>query len=156
MVWTFNEMTTAVETYPVANVTLEIVDVTFPGNALNIIEEGKFKVKVTNNGPLVLTGVTLKIKGLNGATVKDNGVLAQFVSEFVTQPLPTLAGHAGSQTPQFTSLLSFKAPGAPHASRNLFQATLEAWDCNTDHIMNGHSDPLDTVKASYAAEVANA
>ena len=33
------------------------------------------------------------------------------------------------------------------------KVTIEDWNCNTNHIMNGHSVPADPPKATYAAEV---
>ena len=110
----FDDFTNALETYPETGVQLEIVEVSFPDSVLNVEETATFRVKVTNTGPLNLTDVSLRIKGLNGATVANNGAAAPFVSEFVTQTI----GNA-----------------------------------NPDHIFDGHSDPLDTVRANFAAEV---
>jgi hypothetical protein len=152
MSFTFDEMTKAAETYAETNVQLEIVEVTFPGDALNVEEFGDFKVQVTNTGPLNLTNVTLRIKGLNGATVADNNVVAPFVSEFVTGAIPRVAAHGGSQLTT-GSPLKFKTPSSEQESQNLIKAALEDHDLDTDHIMNGHSDPLDTVRATFAAEV---
>ena len=149
----FDQMTTELAVYPVTNVQLEIVDVIIPGNALNSLEQGSFRVKVSNTGPLVLTGVTVRVTGQNGATVANNGAAAPFVSEFVTQALPTIGGHGDSQLTVGSSL-KFKAPAGAQASKTLVKATLEAWDANTDHIMNGHSDPLPNgPQGTYAAEV---
>ena len=120
----------AVGTYPATFVDLEIVDVVTPG-ALNTGDKPSFRVKVTNRGALELTGVTLKIKGLNGATVKQNGAAAPFVPEFVTatSQLATVGGHAplGTGSSQTTngSPFSFQAPGSAQPSRNLVQVTLE-------------------------------
>jgi hypothetical protein len=49
--------------------------------------------------------------------------------------------------------LKFKAPSAAQPSRNLVSATLEGWNATLNHILIGRSDPLDTVKATFAAEV---
>jgi hypothetical protein len=152
MTFSFNEMTTAVETYPTTNVTIEIIDVVITGSVLNVNETASFKAKVTNTGPLNLTGVTLRIKGMNGATVKDSGAAAPFVSEFVCAVLPTITGHGGSAITTGSSF-NLKAPAGAQASKTLVKATLEAWDANMDHILLAHSDPLDTVKGTYAAEV---
>lgn len=148
----FDDFTNALETYPETEVQLEIVEVNFPNSALNVDETATFRVKVTNTGPLVLTDVTLRIKGLNGATVANNGAAAPFVAEFVTQPIASVAAHGGSET-TVGSPLKFKAPGSAQEAQNLVRATLEDWNANTDHIFNGHSDPLDTVRANFAAEV---
>jgi hypothetical protein len=148
----FDDMTAALETYPVTDVDLEIVDVVTPGDVLNVSEVSTFRVQVTNRGPLNLTGVTVRIRGQNGATVANNGAIAPFVTEFVTQELPAIDAHGGSQL-TVGSPLKFKAPSGAQASKTLVKATLEAWNANTDHIFNGHSDPLDTPKGTYSAAV---
>lgn len=148
----FDEMTQAVADYPVDNVDIEIVNVVTPGNAVNVNEVSTFRVKVTNRGPLVLTGVTLRIRGQNGATVQNGGAASPFVDEFVTQALPTIDAHGGSQL-SVGSNMQFKAPGRAQASKNLVKATLEDWNPLLDHILNGHSDPLETPKGNFAAAV---
>lgn len=149
----FDDMNAALEAYPLTDVQLEIVDVTFPGSALNTGETGSFRVKVTNTGPLNLTGVTVRVSGQNGATVANNSVIAPFVPDFITQELPTIAAHGGSQL-SVGSPLKFKAPAAAQASKTLVKATLEAWDANLDHILLAHSDPMrDGPKGTYAAQV---
>lgn len=149
----FDDMTAAVETYPETYVDLEIVEVDTPGNALNEGERATFRVKVTNRGPLVLTGVTLQVSGMHGATVKNNGAAAPFVSSFITGELPTIDAHGGSQLTT-GSPLTFQAPAGAQALQTLVKATLEAWDVNLDHILNGHSDPhRDAPKGTYSDAV---
>jgi hypothetical protein len=154
----FDDMTTALETYPVANVTLEIIEVDFPGSALNARDEGTFRVRINNNGPLELTDVALKISGQNGATVANNGAAAVFVPEFVTQTnpvqqVPTVSGHNGSVVTT-GSPMKFKAPNGEQASKTLIKVTLEGWNANLNHILNGHSDPLPVApKGTFAAAV---
>jgi hypothetical protein len=149
----FDDMTAALASYPVTDVDLEIVDVVTPGDVLNVSEVSQFRVQVTNRGPLNLTGVTVRIRGQNGATVANNSVIAPFVSEFVTQELPPIDAHGGSQL-TVGSPLKFKAPSGAQASKTLVKATLEGWNANADHIFNGHSDPLgDAPKGTYAAAV---
>jgi hypothetical protein len=146
-------MVTDVEAYPETNVQLEIVEVTFSGSGINEDEHGTFRVKVTNTGPLVLTDVTLRIKGQNGALVANNGAAAPFVSHFVTQALPTIGAHNDSQL-TVGSPLKFQAPPEAAASQDLIQATLEDWNGSLDHIMNAHSDDqYGTAEATFAAEV---
>jgi len=142
MAFSFEDMTAAVEAYPAASVDLEIVDVVFPGSVINVNERPSFRVKVTNRGPLEMTGVTLRIKGVNGATVKQNGAASPFVSEFVTttSQLATIGAHGGSQTTN-GSPFSFAAPGSPQPNHPLVQVTLEDHNFTLNHILNGHSDP---------------
>jgi hypothetical protein len=154
----FDDMTTALETYPVANVTLEIIEVDFPGSALNARDEGTFRVRVNNNGPLELTDVTLRVSGQNGATVANNGAAAVFATEFLTsispvQQVPTVSGHNGSVITT-GGPMKFKAPNGEQASKTLIKVTLESWNANLNHILNGHSDPLPVApKGIFAAAV---
>lgn len=148
----FDDMTAALEAYPETNVTIEIVDVVLTGSALNVNETATFRVKVTNTGPLNLTGVTVKVAGLNGATVKSGSALAQFGPEFVSGEFATVAAHGGSQLSP-GSVFSLKAPASAQAVKTLVKASLEAWDANLDHILLAHSDPLANVKGSYSAAV---
>lgn len=149
----FDDMNAALVGYPVANVQLEIVEVDFPDTALNANEQGSFRVRVSNTGPLNLTGVTLRIRGQNGATVANNGALAQFESEFVTQELPAIGGHLGSQLTA-GGKLRFTAPAEAQDSKTLIMATLETWNADLNHILIGHSGALRvTPKGTFAAEV---
>jgi hypothetical protein len=147
----FDDMNKAVEDYPLTDVDLEIVDVVTPGSAINTGEISTFRVKVTNRGPLTLTGVTLRISGQNGATVANNG-FAPFVADFVTQALLLIDAHGGSQL-TVGGPLKFKAPNTPQASKNLVKATLEDWNPTLDHMLNAHSRALDTPKGNFAAPV---
>src|SRR5262245_21837877 len=69
----FNGFRDAMHDYPEQFVVLEIVEVAFPDTVLNTGEEGTFRVRLTNNGLLDMTDVTLKIRGLNGTLVKSGG-----------------------------------------------------------------------------------
>jgi len=74
-------------------------------------------------------------------------------SDFVSQELPTIAAHGGSQV-TVGSPLKFRAPSTPQPARALVRATLEAWDANLDHILIGHSDPMPAgPRGTYSAEV---
>jgi hypothetical protein len=154
-----NDLDAALQTYPETNVQLSIEEVEFPGDALNVNEEGSFRVRITNNGPLNLTDVTLKIKGLNGGLVKGGGAADfEFRDELITEPIEKVSGDGGSElvSPLTQSKLRFKAPSEASEdgdSQNLFKVTLFNWNTNLDRILNGHTDPLDTVKATFAAEV---
>lgn len=151
----FDDMNDALEIYPVDNVTIEIIDVTFTGNALNVNEEGMFRVRINNNGPLELTDVSLKISGQNGAKVKGSAPQLVFASEFVVGgvQVATIAGHGGSVVTT-GSKFHFKAPAGAQDSKTLIKATLEAWNANLNHILNGESDPLPVApKGTFAAAV---
>ena len=152
----FDDMTTALETYPVDNVTIEIVDVVFAGSAINVGEEGTFKVRVNNNGPLEMTDVILKISSQNGARVRNNGGAAPpFASEFITSltQIPTITGHDGSVTSTGGGF-KFKAPAGAQGAKVLIKATIEGWNANLNHILNSHSKELpDQPKGTFNSAV---
>ena len=152
MTFAFEDMVTAVETYPESFVTIEIIDVDFPGDALNVSETGTITVTVHNSGALFLDNVTVKVKGINGAVVKNQSALALFVPEFVTQEFDEIAAHGGSETLP-GSKLSFRAPSSAQSLKDLVEVTLEGWNGRLDHILDGHSDPVESVKATFASKV---
>lgn len=145
-----------IRAYPETNVQLEIVEVEFPDSALNEGEVGTFRVRVTNTGLLNLTDVSLRIKGVNGATVADNGLASPFVEEFVTQEIPKVAADGGSEL-TISTPLRFKAPNLRFNEQpgvqTLVEATLKAWDADLNRSFNDHTRPLDTVSATFAAQV---
>jgi hypothetical protein len=151
----FDDMNAALETYPETDVELEIFDVFIGGeDAINVGETGGFRVRVTNNGPLDLKDVTVRVKGLNGTTVEDNVPGAELVEEFVTATAFSLIEAQGGSV--FTSpRLSFKAPSEPSDGepQNLIKVTLEDWDASLNHILVDQSNPLSTVKTIFASEV---
>ncbi len=150
----FNDMAAALAAYPETEVTLEFVEVGIPGEALNVGETATFKVKITNNGPLDLTGVTLRVKGLNGAKVADIGVIAPFEPEFVTQAaVPLVRGAGGSALT--LGPLKFKAPAQATGGsvKDLVKVTLEDWDASLDRILNVRSQPLPTVSKTFSDRV---
>ena len=145
----FDQMVTDLEAYPEANVVLEVVDVSFDEDVLNEGETAFFKVRVTNNGPLTLSDVKLLVEGRNGATVRP-GLGVDFGPSFVSDELPTINGHGGSQE---LSLPAFLAPDDAQESKTLVKVTLDAWNANLDHILIGHSDPVELPKGTFATEV---
>jgi hypothetical protein len=149
-----DDLTAAVETYPKTNVQVQIEDVEFPNEVLNVNEEGSFKVRVTNNGPLNLTDVSVKVKGLNGvqvAPISAAGVL-QWHEEF-EEALGDVAGDGGSVA---SINFAFKAPSKPSETlEDLFKVSLQDWNANLDRILNAHTDPLGAVKDVFTSEVAN-
>jgi hypothetical protein len=156
----FDDMMVALEAYPETYVTLEILGVDDVGDVLDVEDEGTFEVKLTNNGPLNLTGVTVRIDGKNGAKVKDNNILAEFKSDFVWnnqgRELPTINGDGGELVvPMSVGPFGFKAPAEPSQDEKvLVKATLQAWDGDLSRIMINHSNPHRDVPAgTYSAKV---
>ena len=159
----FDDMAAALQAYPETYVMLEIVDVSFPDDVLNVNEEATFKVLVYNNGPLQLTGVRVRIKAKHGATLKRPGFIAarlardllpqpprEFVDEQVSDAMPPIAGYLGLET---TQTFTLKAPAGAQASTTLIEVTLYAWDASPDHILLNLSVQQRNPTGTYSAEV---
>jgi hypothetical protein len=73
-----DDLVSAANDYPTTSVVVEIADVTFPGTVINGLEEGNFRVKITNNGPLEIDNLKLTISGENGVQVKGNSMIATY------------------------------------------------------------------------------
>ncbi len=139
----FNDFRAAMHDYPEQFVTLTIVDIEIPGNVLNTREEGKFMVRLTNNGLLDMTDVTLKVRGLAGTLVKTGGAAdIEFRPDLtIDMASDTILGQGGVSLTK-GSKLQFKAPaGTKPEGTALFEATLEAWNGSLVRILNNHSHP---------------
>jgi hypothetical protein len=108
---------------------------------------------------LNLLNVTLKIKkvGDNGAQVNTGGAGATYGDEFTTGEIEKVNGDGGSELVpgEGQSKFRFKAP-SDHSDGEvveLFKAVLHDWDADLNRILNAHTDPLPTVKVTYANEV---
>ena len=137
----FNDFRDAMHDYPEQFVVLEIVEVDFPGNALNTGDEGSFRVQLTNNGLLDMTDVSLKVRALTGTLVKTGGAADFDYREELTIGMDgeTIVGQGGVSLTQ-GSKLRFKAPaGTKPAGTQLFKATIAGWNGSLVRLLNGHS-----------------
>ena len=146
----FEDMIAEIEAYPANHVVIEVFDVSLDGDVLNVGETGFFKVRVTNNGPLDLTNVKLKVDGRNGVNVRA-GLGLPFESQFISVELPQIDAHGGVQVLQ---LPAFEAPDQPQDEKTLLNVTLSAWNTNFNHPVIDHSDPVDVPKGIFASAVA--
>jgi hypothetical protein len=152
----FDDFASAMESYPHDFVTLEIIEVDVPGNALNEGEVGSYRIQVRNTGPLDMADLTVRIRGLNGVLVKNNGAAAPLVDEVVTVAgqFPTIKGHNGDAPQENTgSPLGFKAPSGQRPVIDLFEVSVEGWTGELDHALVSHSRPAPDVKAIYRDRV---
>jgi hypothetical protein len=143
----------AVAAYPATDVRLDIIDVTFPGDALNTNEQGGFVVKVTNNGPLTMKDVLVKVVAKNGAQVKNGSALAVFDSEAISANIiETIAGSGGSDDTD--ARFVFKAPaGTKSEGTVLLEATVHSWNATWDYTLNRESGASDSPVATFASSV---
>lgn len=140
----------AIRTYPDAAVTLAIIDVELPGDALNVGEEARFQVQVTNEGELDMEDVVLKVRGLGGTLVQDGGAAHPWVTEFVTGEgqIDRIRARGGVQATSGSSL-GLRAPSSPQEARDLVEVTLEGWNASVRHLHSAHSRASSAVRATY-------
>jgi hypothetical protein len=150
----FDDYTNAIEQYPDDHTTVEIVNVSVPGTALNVGETGTFDVRLSNTGPLLMADVTVKIKGLNGVTVKDSGATAPFVTEFVTGvgAFPIVPAH-NAGTSENSGTYSFRAPNTAMAVTDLIEVSLEDWTADFDHVHESHANGSAAVRTTHRDRV---
>ncbi len=152
-----DDYTTGINTYPDENVVIEIVDVDVNGGgALNTNDEGSFRVQVTNNGPLTLTDVVLKVEGLNGTKVKQNGAGSSYEQVFLTssgvvEQLPAVTHN--NTVVSTGSAFGFKAPARNMPVSDLIKITFEDWKPDFEHIHTSHTNERPTVTAVYRDNV---
>jgi hypothetical protein len=151
-----NDFRNAIHDYPEQFVTLEIVDVEISGEFVNMLEVGKFMVRLTNNGLLNMTDVTLRVTGLAGALVKTGGAADFDFRTSLTIPMDseTIRGQGGVSLTN-GSKLQFQAPTSTRPEgTTLFKATIETWNASLDRILNFHShDEPDGPAGTYQNEV---
>lgn len=150
----FDDMTDAVITYPRDYLTIEIIDVDIPGQTLNAGDEATFRIQVTNSGPLLVTDLNCKVKGMNGALVRNSGAAAVFADSFVTTTFDQIDGHRPNDPVELPGgRLSFRAPSRAQARDTLVRVTLNDWNVDLTHPLLGHSDPDTSEHATYVDEV---
>jgi hypothetical protein len=153
------DIANAMDSYPLDETTIEIVDVAVQsgtGPEINKNEVFKFKLKVTNNGHLNMTGVSLHVTGANGTTVSTQPATG-FTAGTLTVGSLTVNGGGASST---TSYLYFTAPpGAKPAGTVLLNFHIFDWSTDfVGHFISNHTkdEASATVvypRETYAAQV---
>lgn len=149
-----DDLVSAANDYPTASVLVEISDVTFPGTVINSLEEGHFRVKVTNNGALEIDNLRLTISGENGIQVKGNSIAAtygQTLGLHMVEPVPPHSTVYTNSGPDF----GFKAPPASWTGTDkvLIKATLDEFDVNLSSMLSDLSGPSPALKWTYTGIV---
>jgi hypothetical protein len=161
----FDDMGSAVRTYPDSNVSIEIIDFDPASNdVLNEDEEATFKVRITNNGVLDMNAVTVKVVADNGVTLRrpldlplQGGraaaiVASTWVTELVSKAITSIAANGGSAT---TEAFTLKAPpdATSPTSVNLLTASLNGWNAGLGFVLDTKSVARAAVKDTHAAVV---
>lgn len=146
-----DDIASAAQSYPVDNVDLEVVEIQFPGSALNTNEEGSFRVRVINNGPVRLKDVVVRVRARNGLEVKSNNAIATFGDEievhFRDDIEPGDSGTSGG------SVFHFRAPNASQPVRNLIRLTMKEWKVDLNSISESEQGPSSEPVGIWAEEV---
>jgi uncharacterized repeat protein (TIGR01451 family) len=147
----FDDMGSAVRTYPDDNVTLEFIDIATSSGSprLDFGETATFKVLITNRGVLDMNNVSIRLLAENGFTLqRPAGVLQQsgriaetWIDELVSSSIEAIPANGGTAT---TETMTLKAPGVgvpptPWSNEALVVASLHGWDAGFDHLLNAKS-----------------
>jgi hypothetical protein len=168
----FDDMASAIRTYPDTNVVLDILDFDpISGDSLNESEEATFKVRITNSGLLDMTSVSVRVKGENDATIKrpltlpgpiptaraaavdpEPVPLPTYVSELVSKSIAKIAANGGTAT---TEVFTLKAPAddTNAVSVNLLTVTLEGWNADLGFLLVSKSVARTQVVDTHSAVV---
>lgn len=161
----FDDMSSAIRSYPDGNVDIEIIGLdSGSGGYLETGEQVEFSVRITNNGMLDMTGVTLRLVADRGATLRRpldvpppvgraaRAVAASWVEELISQRIAAVPAQGGSATSENFTL---KAPayviGLPWL--NLLTVSLDGWDAGLGHLLNTKSVARPAVNDTYAVHV---
>ena len=150
----FNDMATAMDSYPTDEVVLSIVDISLHSGTtpvLNVNEKWKCKVQVENTGHINMTGVSVHINGLNGTTVSLSSTGA--ITATTVTPGDMTVNGGGSQK---TAYIYFEAPSvAKPAGTQLLETHFGGWKGgNFDHMFANHTlEDLHDPRATYSAQV---
>ncbi|WP_315094684.1 hypothetical protein [uncultured Cellulomonas sp.] len=152
-----DDITTALKDYPSTYVTIEIIDVNWPGAVISDEDEVEFRFQVTNSGPLEMTDLSFKIEGLHGTLVKGNGAAAQYVASWETNAgwFPDLPAHQPNNPVTWSTLPFMFRPTRPTTtSKELVRVSVAGWQTSWDHPLTNHSEADPDAKGSYSSTVA--
>ncbi len=148
----------AIEAYPHEFLTLEIVEVDFPGNAINAGDDVQFRIQVANGGPLDLLELSLLVEGLNGTEVKSNGAAAQWTTSFTFSGISSLdkiPAHSANDPYVTTGNKLHFRPGSSSTSvKDLVRVSIAGWDTDFTHMQVSHSRADALAEATYSSTVA--
>ena len=146
----FDDLVAEVNAYAENHVQLDLIDIDLDGSAVNEGETVSFSVRVTNNGPLELTGVSLKLAGRNGATVRL-AFFHVFSQSVVLVPQAERIGANGGT--EVFSRFSLLANDTTQGPATLVAVTLESYTLDPAPLYASQGDPGDVPKATFTAEV---
>lgn len=143
----------AIESYPRTHMTVDIYDVNDPGGSWNVGQNGTYKVRVRNDGPLDVDGLTLLMEGKNLSKVGEHGWTGG-QSSMQTPVFPRVPAHMADDTwieieDHFHLWVHQELP----PNSELLKVSVLDWNTSLDHLTIAHSDPAPAADDVYSAEV---
>ncbi|MDM0118018.1 hypothetical protein QTI66_38715 [Variovorax sp. J22R133] len=139
-----NDIAKAMNSYPLDETTLDIVEVANTSDSkdthVSSGETWKFKVKLTNNGHVNMTHVSLKVTGMHGTKVSASAT-AGFSDSIVAADLNPLGGGDS----RITNFMFFKPPiVGTTSSTDLLEVQINDWSGDDfNHMFSNHTLSVD-------------
>lgn len=140
-----SEITAEVENYPRDYLEIEIFEVEWPGDVIDVNEQVTFRVRVSNSGPLHVDNLELLVEGLNGAAeVKGNNAQAQWEDSFTTSAgwFPRVPAHSATDPGPVEMTggdFYFRATRPAARAKDLIKVSVFGWSSSFDHVFGGHT-----------------
>ncbi len=138
-----SEITTEIENYPHEYLNIEIFDVEWPDDVINVGEQVTFRVRVSNSGPLHVDNLELLVEGLDErAEARSNNAPAQWGPSFTTNAgwFPRVPAHsAGGPVEMTGGDFSFRALAPAARPKDLIKVSVFGWSSSFDHFFGGHT-----------------
>jgi len=142
------DLDAAIRSYIADSVGLDVVDVTTQGSSINIQEVCGFQARVSNNGLLKMTDVSLQIDGLNG-TLLSTSSTGPWSPSLTVNSLSVPAGAVRD-----TASLHFKAPGSPQpVYTTLVNVRVKNWKADLTGLLDGSSTGEQNKIGHYQSQV---
>ena len=145
----------AVLAYPHEELTIEIVEVTWPGAGIDDEDDCTFRIQVANGGTLTVKNLELLVDGVGDTLVKGNGAAAQWGSSFLlTAYFEDVPAHQPS-TPVVSggNKFHFKPQSASTNPKDLMIVSVWNWTSDFDHVFAGHTNTDFAANAVYRSAV---
>ena len=148
----------AIETYPQTYLTVDIYDVSFPDDFINEGDNCTFRIRVRNDGPLHVNDLTLLISGVGGTGTKvGKHGWSEGQSTFETPAVDLVPAHmeddAWVEVPDTSADHFHFWAGPPRATSDLVRVSVNDFDLDLDHLLKGHSDPVQAANDVFRGEV---
>lgn len=154
-----SEITSAVQDYPHEYLTIEIIEVEPPGDVVDVDDDVRFRIQVSNSGPLHVDDLDLLVEGLHETQVKSGGAIAQYDDSFTTGAgwFPRVPAHSAAEPVEMPgSDFWFTVSRAWAREKTLVRVSVAGWNSSFDHIFGGHTREDAAALGVYSSTVSAA